>query len=58
MPNARRVYTPTRAELRAVSRGRTAIRRGDFVTVDDLRTSLAAAGKHARPKKRPARARA
>jgi|SRR5712664_1775355 predicted transcriptional regulator len=54
--NVRRTYTPTRAELRAIERGRTAIRRGDFVTFDDLRASLGAAGKQARAKKRPARA--
>ena|SRR5713101_1106298 len=54
--NVRRTYTPTAAELRAIGRGRAAIRRGDYVTFDDLRTSLGSAGKQARAKKRPARA--
>lgn len=52
----RRAYTPTAAELRAIERGRGALRRGEYVTVDDLRSSLGAAGKRARAKKRPARA--
>ncbi len=54
--NVRRTYAPSHPELRAIERGRTAIRRGDFVTFDDLRAALAAVGKQARTKKRPARA--
>ena len=30
------VYTPTRAEVRAIERGRAAFRRGDFITLDQL----------------------
>jgi len=35
------VYTPTAAELRGIARGRAEIRRGDYVTLDELRTYLA-----------------
>lgn len=52
----RRTYTPTAVELRAIQRGRDALRRGEYVTVDDLRSSLGAAGKRAGAKKRPSRA--
>lgn len=52
----RRTYTATPAELRAIERGRVALSRGEYVTVDDLRSSLGAAGKQARSKKRSARA--
>lgn len=51
----RRSYTPTRAELRAIERGRIALQRGEYVTFDDLRASLATAGRKTRTKKRPAR---
>jgi predicted transcriptional regulator len=54
--NVRRTYTPTASELRAIERGRAALRRGEYVTVGDLRTSLRTSGKQARTKKRPARA--
>lgn len=33
-------YTPTAAEARAIERGRTAIRRGDYYTLDEFRTLL------------------
>ena len=33
-------YTPTRSELRAIQQGRAAIRRGDYYTLDELRTVL------------------
>lgn len=33
-------YVPTRAELRAIERGRAAIRRGDYYTLDEFRTHL------------------
>lgn len=52
----RRTYTPTRGELRTIEQGRTALRRGQYVTFDDLRTSLGAAGRKARAKKHPTRA--
>lgn len=35
------VYTPTRAELRSLARGRAEIRRGEYVTLDELRAYLA-----------------
>jgi predicted transcriptional regulator len=37
-----REYTPTRAELRSIEKGRAEIRRGDYLTLDDLRAYLAA----------------
>jgi predicted transcriptional regulator len=51
----RRTYTPTASELRAIERGRAAVRRGEYVTVDDLGSALGTARKQARSKKRPAR---
>ena len=52
----RRTYTPTVSELRAIERGRLALRRGEYVTVDELRSSMARPAKQASSKKRPARA--
>jgi len=58
--NARRIlptYTPTPEELRAIEKGRAAIRRGQHYTLDEFRAYLlGAAGKKAGAKKRPARA--
>jgi len=54
--NVRRTYTPSRTELRAIEAGRASLRRGEYLTLDDLRVSLGAAGKQTRAKKRPARA--
>src|SRR5260370_37582370 len=34
-------YTPTPAELRAIERGRRAIARGEYLTLDELHQSLA-----------------
>jgi predicted transcriptional regulator len=34
-------YTPTSAELRAIERGRRAIARGEYLTLDELHESLA-----------------
>ena len=49
-------YIPTAAELRAIERGRAAIRRGDYDTLDELRTSLLDAPRsQARNKRTPAR---
>ena len=49
-------YTPTRAELRAIGKGRAAMRRGEYYTLDEFRAwLLGAAGKKAGAKKRPAR---
>ena len=33
--------TPTPAELRAIRRGRAAFRRGDYITLDELRREVA-----------------
>lgn len=50
-------YTPTAAELRAIEKGRAAMRRGQYYTLDEFRTwLLGATGKKAGAKKRPARA--
>jgi Arc/MetJ-type ribon-helix-helix transcriptional regulator len=53
--NARRTYIATPAEIRAIERGRAAFRRGDSITLDDLRTSLGSSGRQAGAKKRRAR---
>ncbi len=51
------VYTPTAAELRAVEKGRAAIRRGDYYTLDEFRTHLLGSTRQkAGAKKRRARA--
>lgn len=47
-----RYYTPTPAERRAIERGRAAIRRGDFYTLDEFRAHLADKDSKARPQKR------
>lgn len=52
----RRVYAPTRAELRAIEKGRAAVRRGDYFILDEFRAYLGSTGQKARTKKRPARA--
>ena len=41
---------PTTAELRAIRRGRAAIARGDFVTLDELRDEVGTAPRRARKK--------
>jgi predicted transcriptional regulator len=51
-----RTYRPTRAELRVIERGRAAMRRGQYYTLDEFRTHLGNTGTKARTKKRPARA--
>ena len=51
-----RTYTPTPAELRAIEKGRAAMRRGQYYTLDEFRTHLGGTGTKARPKKRRARA--
>ncbi|MBI1848949.1 MAG: ribbon-helix-helix protein, CopG family [Planctomycetes bacterium] len=47
-----RYYTPTLAERRAIERGRAAIRRGDFYTLDELSAHLAGPRKQAGGQKR------
>jgi predicted transcriptional regulator len=37
------IETPTLAELRAIRRGEAAIKRGDYITLDDLRREEAVA---------------
>jgi predicted transcriptional regulator len=51
-----RTYAPTAAERRAIERGRAAIRRGHYYTLDEFRTHLGHSGSKARTKRRPARA--
>ena len=41
---------PTTAELRAIRRGRAAMARGDFVTLDELRNEMGSAPRRARKK--------
>lgn len=51
------VYTPTAAELRAIQKGRAAMRRGEYYTLDEFRAWLLGdTGKKPGPKKRRARA--
>ena len=52
----RRVYTPTRAELRAIERARAALRRGEYAIVHALQASLGTPGRPARATHRRARA--
>src|SRR5436190_8997404 len=54
--NVRSSYTPSPSELRAIERGRAALRRGEYVSVDDLRAALGTPSKQARGKKDPTRA--
>lgn len=42
---------PTTAELRAIRRGRAAIARGDYVTLDELRHEVGAAHRRSRKRK-------
>jgi predicted transcriptional regulator len=41
-------YTPTKAELEAIRKGRQGIRRGEYYTLDELHASLA--GNHRTPR--------
>ena len=50
-----RSYSPTPAELRAIERGRTAIRSGAYSTLDELRSSLGRRRRQAGPKAARAR---
>jgi predicted transcriptional regulator len=52
---AGRAYTPTRAELHAIERGRAAIRRGSYFTLKEFRAYVGGESKKARAKKRPPR---
>jgi predicted transcriptional regulator len=52
-------YTPTKAELRAIEKGRAAMRRGEYMTLDEFRDWLMGSpGRTARAKGTPTRARA
>jgi len=44
------VYTPTKAELAAIRRGRAEIKRGEFVTLDQLKDALESANRQPRKK--------
>ena len=49
-------YTPTQRELRAIEKGRDEIRRGEYVTLDELNhQQVAGSRRKARPKKARAR---
>jgi predicted transcriptional regulator len=43
-------YTPTKAEIAAIRRGRAEIERGDFVTLEQLDNKLASANRSPRSK--------
>jgi len=45
------VYTPTKAELAAIRKGRAEFKRGEYVTLNELHNELAAA-RHQKRKKR------
>lgn len=44
------LYTPTKTELAAIRRGRSEIKRGHFVTLDELKNDLEAANRPSRKK--------
>ena|ERR1700730_16618437 len=44
------VYTPTKGELAAIRRGRAEIKRGEFVTLDQLKHDLESANRQPRKK--------
>ena len=44
------VYTPTKAEITAIRRGRAEIKRGNFVTLNQLQHELESAGRKPRKK--------
>jgi predicted transcriptional regulator len=45
------VYTPTRAELAAIRKGRAAFKRGDYVTLNQLHNELDSARRQTRTKR-------
>ena len=49
------VYTPTAAELRAIEKGRAAMRRGEYYTLDELFRTLDRSRREARRKSNRAR---
>lgn len=51
-----RTYTPTPVELRAIEKGRAAIRQGRYFTLDEFRAHLGGSGPKARAEKRRTRA--
>lgn len=56
--NARRtfpIYTPTQRELREIEKGRAEIRRGEYVTLGELRAELGGQGRKVRAKAHRAR---
>lgn len=50
MSNRFREAEPTQAELRAIRRGRAAIARGDFVSLDQIRDEVGTAPRRSRKK--------
>jgi hypothetical protein len=48
-------YTPTKRELAAIEKGRAEIKKGNYYTLDELRTSLA--GNHRPPRTKTPRPR-
>src|SRR5438309_298134 len=52
---AGRSYLPTVAERRAIERGRTELRRGEYLTLEELRAHVGAVGRKARRKSRRSR---
>src|SRR5207237_277638 len=52
---AGRGYLPTLAERRAIERGRAEIRRGEYLTLEELRAHVGAVGRKARRKSRRSR---
>ena len=55
---AGRSYLPTVAERRAIERGRTELRRGEYLTLEELRAHVGAVGRKARRKSRRSRPKA
>src|SRR2546422_7165806 len=51
----RRSYVPTPAEWRAIEKGRAEMRRGEYVTLEELRAHVGAVGRKARRKSRRSR---
>ncbi len=50
------IYSPTKAELRAIEKGRAAVKRGEFFTLEELFGTVAGDRRKARVKSRRTRA--
>lgn len=53
-----RTYRPSTSDLRSIERGRAAIRRGEYSTLDEFRAAVGDTGSEGRAKKRAPRAKA